>query len=54
MNMSLKNMVKQWMNVNKLKMNAEKTKYTIVRSVRKEQRNNVILRGSDGIKSNVK
>jgi len=30
--------IKQWMNVNKLKMNAEKTKYMIVRGIRKEQR----------------
>jgi len=37
------NIVEEWMNVNKLKMNAEKTKYMIVRSVRKELKGNVIL-----------
>jgi hypothetical protein len=41
--------VEQWMSVNKLKMNAGKTKYMIVRSIRKEQRGNIILRCSDGI-----
>jgi len=30
--------IEQWMNVNKLKMNVEKTKYMIVRGIRKEQR----------------
>jgi len=37
----------QWMNVNKLKMNIEKTKYMIVRGIRKEQRNKIILRCAD-------
>jgi len=31
------NTIKQWMRVNKLKMNARKTKYMIIRSVRKER-----------------
>jgi len=30
------NIIEQWLNVNKLKMNAEKTKY--MKSIRKEQR----------------
>jgi len=38
------------MSVNKLKINAKKAKYMIIRSVRKEQRGNVILRCSDRIK----
>jgi len=38
------------MNVNKLEMNAEKTKYMIVRGVRKEQRGAIILRCADGKK----
>jgi len=37
------------MRVNKLKMNAEKRKYITVKNVRKKQRNNIILRCSDGI-----
>jgi len=37
------------MNINKLKMNASKTKYTIVRSIRKELRGNIILKYLDGI-----
>jgi len=41
--------VEEWMSVNKLKMNASKTKYMIIRSVRKEQKGNIILRCSDGI-----
>jgi len=36
------------MKVNKLKMNAEETKFTILRDVRKEERGNVTLRCSDG------
>jgi len=40
--------IEQWMNVNKLKMNAEKTKYMIVRGIRKEQRGEIILRCADG------
>ena len=43
------NIVEKWMSVNKLKMNASKTKYMIVRSVRKEWRGNIMLRCSDGI-----
>jgi len=41
--------IEQWMNVNKLKMNAEKTKYMTVRGLKKEQRGEIILRCSDGI-----
>jgi len=29
--------IEQWMNANKLKMNVEKTKYIIVRGIKKEQ-----------------
>jgi len=36
------------MNVNKLKMNAGKTKYMIVRGIRKEQRGEIVLRRADG------
>jgi len=36
------------MNANKLKMNAEKTKYIVVRSVRKELRSNITLKYLDG------
>jgi len=42
------NIIEKWLSVNKLKMNAERTKYTIVRSIRKEQRGEIILRRSDG------
>jgi len=38
--------IQQWLNVNKLKMNAEKTKYMIVRSIRK--RDEVIPKRADG------
>jgi len=47
MNMAF-NIVEEWMNVNKLKMNAEKTKYMIVRNVRKELKANVILKCLSG------
>lgn len=47
MNMSF-NTVEEWMNVNKLKMNAEKTKYMTVRSIRKELKGNIALRCLDG------
>jgi len=40
--------VEQWMKVNKLKMNAEKTKFMIVRGIRKEQRGEIGLRCADG------
>jgi hypothetical protein len=43
------NIVKEWMSVNKLRMNASKTKYMIVRSVRKELRGNIMLKCNDGI-----
>jgi len=41
-------MMEQWLNVNKLKMNADKTKYMIVRGIRKEQRGDIVLRCADG------
>jgi len=41
------NVIEKWLSVNKLKMNAEKTKCTIVRSIRKKQ-NEIILKCSDG------
>jgi len=41
--------VEEWMCVNKLKLNASKTKYMIIRSVRKEQRGNITLKCSDGM-----
>jgi len=41
-------MIKQWMNVNKLKMNAEKTKYVIVKDIGKEQRGETVLRYVEG------
>lgn len=37
------------MSGNELKMNADKTRNMIVRSVRKEQRGNITLRCSNGI-----
>jgi len=37
------------MNIKKLKMNASKTKYMIVRSTRKELRGNIVLKCLDGI-----
>ena len=40
--------VEKWMNINKLKMNAGKTKYMIVRSIRKELRGNITLKCLDG------
>jgi len=40
--------VEKWMNTNKLKMNAGKTKYMIVRSIRKELRGNITLKCLDG------
>jgi len=40
--------IEQWLDVNKPKMNAEKTKYMMVRSIRKEQRGEVILRCANG------
>jgi len=36
------------LDVNQLKMNAEKTKYMIVRSIRKKHRGEIILRCADG------
>lgn len=42
------NIIERWMNVNKLKMNASKTKYMIVRGIRKELRGNIILKCLDG------
>lgn len=40
--------VERWMNVNKLKMSADKTKYTMVRSVRREQEGDITPRCADG------
>jgi hypothetical protein len=40
------NIVEQWMNINKLKLNAGKTKCMIVKSVRKEQRGTISIRGT--------
>lgn len=42
------NVIEEWMNVNKLKLNAEKTKYMLVRSIRKELRGNTIVRCLNG------
>lgn len=42
------NTVEEWMNINKLKMNAGKTKYMIVKSIRKEQRGNITVKCLDG------
>jgi len=41
--------VEEWMSVNKLKLNTSKTKYMIIRSVRKEQRGYITLKYSDGM-----
>lgn len=41
-------MVEEWMDVNKLKMNADKTKYMIIRSIRKELNGNIVLKCRDG------
>jgi len=43
------NIVEEWMCINKLKLNVSKTKYMIIRSVRKEQRGNITLKCSDGM-----
>jgi len=43
------NIIEYWMNINKLKINAHKTKYMIVKSIRKELRGNTILICLDGI-----
>jgi len=40
--------VENWLNVNKLKMNASKTKFMIIRSIRKILRRNVTLKCLDG------
>lgn len=40
--------VEEWTNVNKLKMNAGKTKFMIVKSVRKEFKGNITLKCLDG------
>lgn len=42
------NVVEEWMNANKLKMNAGKTKYMLVRSIRNELRGNTIVKCLDG------
>lgn len=40
--------VKQWMNMNKLKVNIRKIKYMIIRSMRKKFRGNVVVKCIDG------
>lgn len=40
--------VEKWMNVNKLKMNASKTKFMIVKSIRKILKRNITLKCLDG------
>ena len=40
--------MKNGMNKNKLKINVEKTKYIIARSVRKEMRGNIVLKCVNG------
>jgi len=40
--------VENWLNLNKLKMNASKTKFMIIRSIRKILRKNVTLKCIDG------
>lgn len=40
--------IEQWVNVNKLKLNASKTKYMIVRSIRKEMKGKITLKCMDG------
>lgn len=42
--------VEKWMNTNKLKLNAEKTKYMVVKSVRKELGGEITLKCLDGTK----
>lgn len=42
--------IEKWMKVNKLKMNAGKTKYMIVRSIRKKLKGNITLKCLDGTK----
>jgi len=42
------NSVEEWLDVNGLKMNADKTKYMIIKSVRKVQRGNIALKCADG------
>lgn len=42
------NKVEKWINISKLKMNADQTKYMIIRGVRKEVKGNIILKCLDG------
>lgn len=42
------NVVEEWMNTNKLKMNTEKTKYMLVRGIRKKLRGNTTVKCLDG------
>lgn len=42
------NKVEKWMNINRLKINADKTKYMIVRGVRKEIKGNMTVKSLDG------
>lgn len=41
-------LVEKWMSVNELKMNASKTKYMLIKSVRKELKRNTVLKCLDG------
>lgn len=40
--------VEKWLNINKLKMNANKTKFMIIKSVRKELKRNITVKCLDG------
>lgn len=42
------NIVEEWMRLNKLKMNASKTKFMVLRSIRKELKRNIVLKCLDG------
>lgn len=42
------NVIEEWMNTNGLKLNASKTKYMVVRSVRRELRANITVKCMDG------
>lgn len=42
------NIVEEWMRLNMLKMNVSKTKFMVLRSIRKELRGNIVLKCLDG------
>lgn len=42
------NIVEEWMRLNMLKMNASKTKFMVLRSIRKELKGNIVLKCLDG------